>query len=81
LRGTRFRAGRVRVSSPGEQNIVSRLPAGLTWMKSPSAGSPTETTRADPPAGTPTAAGVNHTVNARPAVTSARASTRSSTDS
>jgi hypothetical protein len=46
-------------------------------MKSPSATSSMEITLADPPAGTPTAAAVNHTVNGLPADSSARADTRS----
>jgi hypothetical protein len=65
----------------GAQNIVSREPAGRTWMKSPSGGSSTETTFADPPGGTPTAALVNHTVTAVPAANSARAVARSCSDS
>jgi hypothetical protein len=77
----RVRVGRVLVSSLGEQNIVSRVRAGLTWMKSLSIASSIEITLAEPPAGTPTAAEVNHTVNGLPASNSVRAAARSCSDS
>lgn len=80
-RGFRARGGLTLVSSLGAQNMESREPAGLTWMNSPSVGSPTDTTLAEPPVGTPTAVGVNHTVDRVPADRSSRMAATSDSDS
>jgi hypothetical protein len=77
----RLRGGLVLVSSLGEQNIVSREPAGLTLMNSPCAGSLSETTRAERPGWTPTAVGVNQTVGGLPADNSASTAATSDCDS
>jgi hypothetical protein len=79
--GLRLRGGLALVSSLGEQNIKSREPAGLTWRNSPSATSPTDTTLAEPPTATPTATGVNHTVDCLPADSSSRMAATSDSDS
>src|SRR5262249_45307497 len=67
-------------SSDGEKESTSLEPVGRTWTKSPSSVSANATILAEPPAATPTAAGVNHTMGGRPAASSARSSSTSSSD-
>jgi hypothetical protein len=50
-------------------------------MNSPSVTSPTDTTLAEPPTGTPTAIGVNHTVDCLPVDSSSRMAANSGSDS
>ncbi len=70
LPSLRFRPGFSSVSSLVEKVRVSWDPVGVTWMKSPSAGSPRPTTLPDLPASTPTARDVNQTGGWRPAASS-----------
>src|SRR5690606_40244336 len=51
----RLRGGLTRVTSAVEKDRTSFDPAGRTWMKSPSAGSPSAMTLPERPSGTPTA--------------------------
>ncbi|MFD0363608.1 hypothetical protein ACFQZZ_19340 [Nocardia sp. GCM10030253] len=64
------RGGLVNVTSVGEKDSTSFDPAGRTRRKSPTDGSSSSITFPDRPAGTPTAAAVNHTIGGRPSAMS-----------